>query len=65
MTDMTVTAPACASTLFDDDKPQYASTRFPPARPFQQSAHAALRQGFKEGHKNQIIMAPKRRGMQA
>lgn len=49
---------ARASTLFDDDKPQYASTRFPDPRPFQQSAHDALRQGFKEGHKNQIIMAP-------
>jgi DNA repair protein RadD len=31
---------------------------FPPARPFQLDAHAQLRQGFKDGHKNQLIMAP-------
>lgn len=31
---------------------------FPPPRPFQLDAHAQLRAGFKDGHKNQIIMAP-------
>ena len=31
---------------------------FPPPRDFQVKAHDALRQGFREGHKNQIIMAP-------
>jgi len=31
---------------------------FPPPRDFQLQAHQALRQGFKEGHKNQLIMAP-------
>lgn len=31
---------------------------FPPPRNFQLIAHEALRQGFREGHKNQIIMAP-------
>jgi len=31
---------------------------FPPPRDFQIKAHDALRQGFREGHKNQIIMAP-------
>lgn len=31
---------------------------FPPPRDFQLQAHDALRRGFKEGHKNQIIMAP-------
>lgn len=31
---------------------------FPPPRDFQIQAHNALRLGFKEGHKNQIIMAP-------
>lgn len=41
-----------------DDAPNYASTCFPEARPFQQAAHEALRQGFREGHKNQLIMAP-------
>lgn len=41
-----------------DDAPNYASTSFPDPRPFQQAAHEALRQGFREGHKNQLIMAP-------
>lgn len=31
---------------------------FPTPRDFQVTAHDALRQGFREGHKNQIIMAP-------
>lgn len=31
---------------------------FPPPRPFQLEAHEALRQGFRDGHKNQLIMAP-------
>jgi len=44
--------------LFADDAPNYASATFPPARPFQDSAHAALRQGFRDGHKNQMLMAP-------
>jgi len=33
-------------------------TTFPTPRPFQLSAHEALRQGFKDGHKRQLIMAP-------
>ena len=41
-----------------DDAPNYASTSFPPPRPFQQAAHEALRQGYRDGHKNQMIMAP-------
>jgi hypothetical protein len=32
--------------------------KFPAPRPFQTEAHQSLRQGFKEGHKNQLIMAP-------
>ena len=48
---------AVLSRLFDD-APNYASTSFPAARPFQQAAHEALRQGFRDGHKNQLIMAP-------
>ena len=31
---------------------------FPAPRDFQIQAHDALRQGFREGHKNQLIMAP-------
>ena len=41
-----------------DDKPNYASACFPPPRPFQDAAHAALRAGALEGHKNQMVMAP-------
>ena len=33
-------------------------SRFPAPRQFQIDAHEALRQGFRDGHKNQIIMAP-------
>jgi len=33
-------------------------SKFPAPRPFQTDAHASLRQGFRDGHKNQIIMAP-------
>lgn len=32
--------------------------QFPPPRPFQDDAHQALRKGFKEGHKNQLLMSP-------
>lgn len=49
---------ALMSRRLFDDTPNYASTSFPEARPFQQAAHEALRQGFREGHKNQLIMAP-------
>lgn len=34
------------------------AVQFPPLRDFQAKAHQALRQGFKDGHKNQLIMAP-------
>ena len=33
-------------------------TKFPEPRPFQLQAHEALRNGFRLGHKNQLIMAP-------
>lgn len=48
---------AVMSRLFAD-APNYASTSFPDPRPFQQAAHESLRQGFRDGHKNQLIMAP-------
>ena len=48
---------AVMTRLFDD-APNYASTSFPEPRAFQQAAHDALRQGFRDGHKNQLIMAP-------
>lgn len=44
--------------LIERDTPSYASSTFPDPRPFQVTAHDKLRQGAKEGHKNQIIMAP-------
>ena len=36
----------------------YANTTFPEPRPFQVTAHEALRQGVRDGHQNQILMAP-------
>ena len=48
---------AVMSRLFED-APNYASTSFPEPRKFQQEAHESLRQGFRDGHKNQLIMAP-------
>ncbi|KAF3999183.1 DEAD/DEAH box helicase [Glaciimonas immobilis] len=46
------------ATLFEKEAPCYASTSFPEPRPFQSTAHDALRKGLKAGHKNQLIMAP-------
>lgn len=40
------------------DNSEYNSAKFPEPREFQKTAHEALRQGFREGHKNQMIMAP-------
>ena len=37
---------------------EYNSAKFPEPRVFQKTAHDLLRQGFVEGHKNQMIMAP-------
>ena len=44
--------------LFGDDAPHYGSACFPPARPFQDSAHKALREGVRAGHRCQMLMAP-------
>ncbi len=38
--------------------PRERDDGFPAPRDFQITAHEALRKGFKEGHKNQLIMAP-------
>ena len=43
--------------LFDAN-PKYENAKFPPLREFQISAHEALRNGYKAGHRNQLIMAP-------
>lgn len=44
--------------LFTDAAPDYTTASFPPPRPFQHTAHEALRQGFREGHRCQVIAAP-------
>ena len=41
-----------------DDAPSYDKATFPPPRPFQDTAHQALRQGVKDGHRCQVLMAP-------
>lgn len=43
--------------LFIPDS-SYAQASLPVPRPFQDSAHEALRNGRRAGHKNQLIMAP-------
>ena len=39
------------------DAPQYATATFPAPRPFQEEAHEALRQGARNGHRCQMLMA--------
>ena len=39
------------------DAANYESATFPTPRDFQNTAHAQLREGFKVGHKNQMLMA--------
>ena len=46
------------NALFPEVEASSAATSFPPPRPFQQTAHEALREGRRAGHKNQLIMAP-------
>lgn len=40
------------------EAPNYASAVFPPPRPFQDVAHERLRQGVRDGHRCQLLMAP-------
>ncbi|MFE8033827.1 DEAD/DEAH box helicase [Thiohalocapsa marina] len=40
------------------DVANYASTTFPEPRPFQVTAHEKLRQGARDGHRCQMVMAP-------
>ncbi|MFV0409318.1 MAG: DEAD/DEAH box helicase, partial [Paracoccus sp. (in: a-proteobacteria)] len=44
------------SSLFDS--PNYETTSFPTPRPFQETAHEALRNGIRAGHRCQMVMAP-------
>lgn len=57
MTDLFSTAGQYVQTEANDSA-QYGSATFPPPRPFQASAHDALRHGARAGHKNQVVMAP-------
>lgn len=43
--------------LQPDDAPHYGAASFPPAREFQDRAHRALRQGVRDGHRCQMLMA--------
>lgn len=44
-------------SLFYDDAPNYDSAKFPTPRPFQSDAHQRLRQGFRDGHRCQMLMS--------
>lgn len=44
--------------LFERDTPRYAGAKFPPPRPFQVTAHESLREGVRQGHRRQCVMAP-------
>ena len=46
------------SELFEREAPRYDAASFPPPREFQNVAHDKLRQGVREGHRCQILMAP-------
>jgi len=46
-----------ARDLFPASK-SYAAAKFPPPREFQASAHQLLRNGVKQGHRCQVLMAP-------
>jgi superfamily II DNA or RNA helicase len=44
------------SGLFEE--PTFGAATFPDPRPFQVTAHEALREGRRQGHKNQMLMSP-------
>lgn len=44
--------------LLQREEANYASTSFPVPREFQTKAHDALRQGVRDGHRLQMVMAP-------
>lgn len=44
--------------LFERETPNYSGASFPPPRGFQDSAHQALRDGVRAGHRRQMLMSP-------
>lgn len=46
------------SDLFECDAPTYSGAKFPEPRAFQTAAHEALREGLRQGHRRQLVMAP-------
>lgn len=44
--------------MFQPESANYASARFPAPRDFQTRAHESLRQGVRDGHRVQLVMAP-------
>ena len=57
MSDLFASTGEYVRTAFNDAA-QYGSTRFPEPRPFQRTAHDALREGAKSGDRCQMLMAP-------
>lgn len=41
-----------------NDVPNYSAVAFPPPRDFQVTAHEKLREGFRSGHRRQLLVAP-------
>ena len=39
-------------------RPDYSNPKFPAPRAFQDRAHQALRDGFRSGHRKQLLVAP-------
>ena len=46
------------SDLIEREVANYASASFPPPRDFQITAHEKLREGARNGHRHQMLMAP-------
>jgi len=44
--------------LFARETPNYSASTFPEPRPFQDTAHQALRDGLRAGHRCQMLMSP-------
>lgn len=47
-----------SADLFNSGSPSYEAARFKPPRPFQVTAHEKLREGARNGHRRQLLVAP-------